>query len=239
MGIACLLAAASALLAPGGVITGRVVLDGEAPAPVPVGPGRDTCCIEAAPMSESWVVDPEGGLANVVVWIPGAEAVGKNPPPVEMRNEGCAFRPRVAVVGLGQPFALVNADPTTHNMNSLLRRNGAFNLVLPPGDRREIVFDRAETRPAAVGCGVHPFMRGYLFVTDAPVAVTDAMGRFELPVATAGEVRCRFWHEGLPLEGIELSEGGTTDRRGEARLVIPPEGVLDLGEVRVSLEPTP
>ena len=227
---------------PLGSISGRVVLVGEAPAAAEIDPGSDACCVKAAPKSEHCVVGPDRGLANVVVTLRPTTSLPSADLPteaVEMHNLGCAFVPRVAVVRVGQSFAMVNSDPTTHNMNATLRRNGAFNLVLPPEDRREIVFEQAESKPLAISCNVHPFMRGYLYVVDHPhVVVTDESGRFAFDAVPSGEVACRFWHEGKRLAGASIDDR-KTDRRGEAMLSLEPEEHLDLGEVEVRLVQAP
>lgn len=225
----------------GGTVAGRVVLVGEPPAADVFDPGPDTCCQQAAPSDERWVVGQEGGLANVTVVVetdhPSTETPSEEP--VVMKNDECAFRPRVVLVQTGQTFVMENADPATHNMNANMRRNGAFNLVLPPGDRREVKLDRAESKPVTMACNIHPFMRGYVFVLDhAHAAVTDESGAFVIEGLPAGEARIRFWHEGRAIAEAELvhAEGTTqhTDARGRIVVEIPSDGPLELGELRVT-----
>ena len=225
-----------------GGLRGQIVVDGEVPEGVTLDLGRDACCIAAKPTDRSVVVGDDRGLAGVIVYLKAKRGVevpiDSLPPtePVEISNTGCAFAPRVTLLRAGQPLILVNDDPTTHNVKATTRRNGEFNLVLPPGDRRQLRLEVAECSPVAIACSVHPFMRGYLLVRDDPYAVvTGPDGEFELPHVPAGTWRFEFWHEKGELSGVKLADG-ETDGRGRAELTIPAGETLDLGELRVSAD---
>ncbi len=222
-----------------GGLRGQIMVQGEVPERVTFDLGRDTCCLAAKPTDRSVLVGENGGLAGVIVYLKAKRGVevpiDTLPPtdPVEISNTGCAFAPRITLLRAGQPLVLVNEDPTTHNVKATTRRNGTFNLVLPPGDRRPLRLARAERSPVTIACNVHPFMRGYLLVRDDPYAVvTGPDGRFELPHLPAGVWRFEFWHEKGELAGVKLA-GGETDGRGRAELTIRADETLDLGELRV------
>lgn len=226
----------------GGGLTGRIVVEGEAPAQRPLPPGRDACCRAAGPIDESVVVGPDGGLANVLVSVEPRR--GEAIPPSDgaprgaavLTNRGCAFTPRVLVARVGQTLELANSDPTMHNVDVEFVRNRPANVVVEPGGARRFDLVRAERRPAAVRCNVHPFMRAWVAVRDDPhAAVTGADGRFALGELPSGEWRLRFWREGAPVIGLPLVDGASTDERGEAVLEVP-DGGLDLGELRVAAE---
>ena len=51
--------------------------------------------------------------------------------------------------------------------------------------------------PLRVGCNTHPWMRGWIVVTDDVAVVTGADGRFTLPDVPAGTYQLRVWHEAL------------------------------------------
>jgi hypothetical protein len=46
-------------------------------------------------------------------------------------------------------------------------------------------------------CNIHPWMRGFIVVTDEPAAVTDQQGRFVIADVPAGSYQLRVWHETL------------------------------------------
>lgn len=222
-------------------IKGRVIVTGTIPIPAALGPGRDACCQEAAPVDLSLRVGEGGGLAGGLVSVEPRRGEPRPPqgdPPSEtvlLTNRGCAFEPRVLIVRTGQPLTLTNADPTMHNVNIGFVRNPAVNVVVAPQGRREFALRQPERKPIAVRCNVHTFMRGWVLVReDQHAAVTDESGRFVLPELPAGEWRLRFWHEGRGLSGLTIGTA-ETDKRGEVVVSVPTDG-LDLGEIQVAVE---
>lgn len=222
-------------------ISGRIVVQGPVPAPTQLPPGRDTCCQAAAPVDESLLVDPDGGLANVLVSVeprrgeakPPAGPVGTEPP--ILTNRGCAFSPRVVVARVDQPLILANADPTMHNVDIEFVRNSLVNVVVEPDGRRELPLAKRERKPVAVRCNVHTFMKAWVAVReDEHAAVTDANGRFDLPRLPSGTWRLRFYHEGKPLAGLLIGET-PTDERGEWVATVP-DGGVELGDLTVPAE---
>ena len=229
----------SAIAYAGGV-SGRILVEGEAPAAEKLPPGKDVCCQKAGPVDESVVVGPDGGLANVFVSVEPRR--GEPQPPAEspvsdepatLTNHGCAFSPRALVVRVGQPLVLANSDPTMHNVDIDFVRNRAVNVVVEPDGERKFNLAKPESRPVPVRCNVHTYMRAWVMVRDNPyAAVTDKTGRFELPTLPPGEWRLRFWREGQPQAGLAVANQ-TTDDRGEAVLKVSSDD-LDLGDLKVA-----
>jgi len=159
--------------------------------------------------------------------------------PATLTNRGCAFTPRALVVRVGQPLVLANSDPTMHNVDIDFVRNRAVNVVVEPDGERRFDLPKPESRPVAVRCNVHTYMRAWVMVRNDPfAAVTNHTGRFELPDLPPGEWRLRFWHEGRPLAGLAVADQ-TTDERGEVVLTVPnavPGGDVDLGDLRVAAD---
>lgn len=229
-----------------GGVSGRVVVEGEVPAAEPLPPGKDVCCQKAGPVDESVVVGPDGGLANVFVSVeprrgepqPAAASDEASEVPSEsatLTNHGCAFAPRALVVRVGQPLVLANSDPTMHNVDIDFVRNRAVNVVVEPDGERKFDLTKPESRPVAVRCNVHTYMRAWVMVrSDSHATVTDKTGRFVLPDLPPGEWRLRFWREGQPLVGLAVADG-TTDDRGEAVLTVPTDG-LTLGDLKVAAD---
>ena len=48
-----------------------------------------------------------------------------------------------------------------------------------------------------LSCNTHPWMRGWLVVTDEAAAITGADGRFSLENIPPGNYELRVWHESL------------------------------------------
>ncbi len=230
-----------------GNLTGRIVLKGSPPAAEPFNLGRDVCCIEANPKDERWLVGPKGGLANVVVslrlgrdeLVPDSEKGSSNQTALSLTNRDCRFEPRVLIMQTGQTLKLVNDDPTTHNVAATFGRNVSFNVVLAPESSRDFLLDQPERKPMPVSCNIHPYMRGYVFVSDHPyAAISEADGRFSIANLPAGDWQFQFWHEGKYLKGMVFSIGEIphkTDQRGRIQLKIKPQATLDLGDMNLQL----
>ncbi len=71
----------------------------------------------------------------------------------------------------------MNGDPTLHNVHGYLGQATAFNLAMPAKDSR---LGRQLKKPGlvVVKCDVHAWMSAYVWVVDAPAAVTGADGSF-------------------------------------------------------------
>jgi len=62
-----------------------------------------------------------------------------------------------------------------------------------------------------IQCEVHPWMTGYIVVTDHPYfAVTDLYGEYELSEVPPGTYQLKLWHESLGVQEkrIEIKAGG-------------------------------
>jgi plastocyanin len=147
-------------------------------------------------------VDREsGGLRYVVVWLAKAEAPANeresqaaSPPgdstlPVLMDQRDHEFVPRILAVRSGQPVKFTNSDPANHNVrtSSPLSTN-EFNVFTGiDGSYTHRFVPDPEQRPVRVGCDIHPWMCGWIYVFDHPhFAVTDKQGRFRIAAVPPG-----------------------------------------------------
>ena len=100
----------------------------------------DPACVEAhhgKALDESVVVNPNGTLANVFVYIKsGLEGKTFETPatPVKIDQHGCWFHPRVLGIQTGQPLEITNSDPVTHNIHPLAQINREWNHSQGPGE---------------------------------------------------------------------------------------------------------
>ena len=239
------LLASSAQAADWGTLKGKLVFDGKADEPKPINVNKDIeYCKKHSPMEEILVVDEDGGIANVVVYLyvkkgksvdihPDMEAVGE---PATLDNKGCRFEPHVLMIRTGQELKVLNSDEGVgHNTNATMLANASFNEQVTSGSPLVKKFEKREGLPMTVACNIHPWMKAYLLVRDNPyMAVTNEKGEFEVKNIPAGKHEFIFWHEAKG-NIRSLKVGGTkTSRKGRAKLTIPAGNVLDLGEVKVS-----
>jgi plastocyanin len=141
------------------------------------------------------------GLAGVVVWL-----TSDDPPrtkrksettltPVLMDQRDHEFVPRVLAVLAGQPVKFMNSDPANHNVrtSSPLPTN-EFNVFtgIDGSYTHRFVADRQQ-RPIRLGCDIHPWMRGWIYVFERPeFAVSDEHGRFRIASVLPGRYKLVF-----------------------------------------------
>lgn len=173
-------------------ITGFVTLSGTPKPEIPIDLGP-TCGyhFNEQRTTRHYVVGPNGGLANVLVYVRGAENVTARPaqlPEVPLLDQvGCMYEPYVIGVLAGQKFRIRNSDPVLHNVHATPKNNREFNLGQPlQGQINERSFDKPElfTR---IKCDVHPWMFAYVNVLPhAFFAITDTNGYYRLPQGLPG-----------------------------------------------------
>lgn len=216
-----LLLAASALgtsdpASPGdeiGSISGKVMLEGERPAPKPdlvMDEKATTGCKHDAmtKKDDTLLIDDKGGVANVVLTIEVAGAEKKVPTePVELDQKGCHFTPHVVVLQAGGTLRFANSDDTNHNIHIYPKKNEAFNTNVAAGGNLDKKFDKAEV--IETKCDIHTWMKSYVVVTDAShFSVSAADGGYKINGLPVGEYEISWWHEEL---GKEKSEEITVE----------------------------
>jgi plastocyanin len=114
-------------------------------------------------------------------------------------QESQAFAPEVTPIAVGTTVEFPNLDRMRHHVYSFSPAN-TFEIRLYSGeDIPEVTFDKPGV--VAIGCNIHDWMQGYLYVTDAPYfAATDASGVATLHGLPAGEYRVSVWHPELASE---------------------------------------
>lgn len=196
--LAILVVGSSSLLA--GDVTGKVSFAGASPQMAKLRMDADRFCRAAhkSPVtSEEVVVNKNGTLKNVLVYVKGPVSGKFNPPKDKalFDQQGCVYLPHVLGVQTGQQVEIRNSDNTLHNVHTLSEKNPSFNAGQPiKGHKLTKKFDKVET--FRVKCDVHSWMGAYIGVFDHPFfAVTGDDGSFTLKGVPAGEYTVEAWHE--------------------------------------------
>jgi hypothetical protein len=191
-----------------GTITGDVTFVDSPPkiAPVKVTKDQDYCG-ETLP-DESYLVDANGGLKNVVVFLETAQpAIPANPQKLNViENSGCRYAPRVLAMQKGERLRVKNNDPKLHIPHSYLNEKTVFMLSLP--FKNTVLEATQKIRDPGIlklVCDTHAWMLGFVHVFDHPFfAVTDDKGAFSIPNVPAGTYTLRAWHEDAGVRSHEV-----------------------------------
>ncbi|MDP3716639.1 MAG: carboxypeptidase regulatory-like domain-containing protein [Acidobacteriota bacterium] len=176
-----------------GSVTGTITTSAKGLAPVRVTIDQKVCGNELP--DHAIVVDAQGRLANAVVVLTGVK--GSAPAETMVTNDKCAFAPRVEIMRPNGNLKTTSNDPVLHTTNAQLENGRTlFNVALPiPGLTITKPIGAAGT--VRLGCNTHPWMRGWVIVTDQAAAVTAADGRFTIDNVPPGTYELRVWHEAL------------------------------------------
>lgn len=214
-------------------VVGRVVADGTfTRLPSRFGKGGapadpSVCAKDGDIADESLIVNSDGGIANVFVYLDKAP---KNAPQEEalvdnqlLDQLGCVFKPHALIVRVGKPFPLKNSDPVTHNVKTNPGKNAASNNSMGGGESMTLNFKKTEKAPFESSCAIHAWMNFYTLVVDHPYAVvTTENGSFTLKNLPIGEHQLRIWHE----------RAGAVETK---KVVVSGTSRIDLGDIKIPL----
>jgi len=193
LGILGTLACAQVAAAQAGSITGTITTSAKGTAPVRVTIDQKVCGNELP--DEAIVVDAQGRLANAVISVVGLKRSVSSETVVS--NEKCRFGPRVQLARPNANVRTTSKDPILHTTQAQTENGRTiFNVALPmPGLNITKPIGAAGT--VRLSCNTHPWMRGWIIVTDEAAAISGADGKFTIDNLPPGAYELRVWHEAL------------------------------------------
>ena len=157
---------------------------------------RVPLAVSASGSLEAVVRDDAGQpLTDVVVSLtpPGAAPAAPRAGSAVMDQQNKTFVPFVLAVPVGTSVAFPNRDNIRHHVYSFSPAK-RFELPLYIGTpAAPVVFDKPGV--AVLGCNIHDWMVGYIYVSDTPYfAKTADNGTVRLTDVPPGAYEARVWH---------------------------------------------
>jgi len=201
LGVTLVLFSGATAQAQWGNLKGQFIYDGKPPAPQKLNVAKEPMCVAHNPIDEALLVDPKGGIKDVVVYV-RSKNVKVNPslanPPaqVELDNKNCRFEPHVLPMLVSQTLLVKNDDPFSHNSNVSELGGAGTNPLLPAAGSATYKYSRPSVAPQPVTCNIHPWMKAYVLPRDNPYfAVSTADGTFEIKDLPVGKIEFQAWQE--------------------------------------------
>lgn len=178
-------------------ITGKVTLKGTPPPEKVIDPlMSDVNCgkLQTAPVkTRFYVVDSDGGLADVVVSLKGlsSKSTGASAAPAVIDQKGCEYLPYLVAVQTGQKITVKNSDPVMHNIHVMPSSSSGNKEQNPAqiagGPPITFTFEKPEMF-LKFACNVHQWMFAYASVFDHPYfAMTSKDGTFKISNVPPGK----------------------------------------------------
>jgi plastocyanin len=188
-----------------GVVRGVVRFLGKVPAIRQIG---GDCCPGSTPvMDESLLVNPDGSLRNVVVYIKDGPNVATSLQDMVLTQKNCQYVPHVLGIQTGQNLVVTSHDATLHNVHIIGDVNPSQNFSEAQNASHAVRFDHPEL--VRFKCDVHPWMTAYAYVFDHPCfAVSDENGRFEIKNLPPGKYTLVAWQEKLLAQEMQVTVSG-------------------------------
>ena len=206
----------------GGTVTGRIRFTGTKPAMQRIDMSEEAKCAAkhtTPQMTESVVVNANGTLANVFVYVKSGLPAGYTAPAatgaVTLDQNGCHYLPHVFGVMVGQTLAIKNSDGVLHNIKAKATKNRPFNVSQPNNMTTNRTFTAAEVM-VSLECNVHGWMNAFVGVTSNPFfSVSGTDGTFSLKGLPPGTYTIEAWHEKYGVQTATVTVAGTETKTSD------------------------
>lgn len=201
----------------GGSIKGRVMVT-DAPSPRTLKVTTDDKICGPSVPDEAIVTDKSAGVAHSIVTVKGLAWSGPAVNP-HIVNKGCRFNPHIAIARPGTTLEVTSDDQTLHTTH-LYGADGKsiFNIALPmPGMMIKRPFEK-NTGVLRLACDTHPWMHGFVAVSQDRGVVTGSDGVFQIDDVPPGTREVSVWHESL--KGASQSVTVVAGEAVEVRFVL-------------------
>ena len=221
-----------------GNISGSVTFEGTPPAMATIDMSDEADCAatyDSPPMEQTVIVNDNGTLANVFVYVmEGLEDMTFPTPEdkVVVDQNGCRYAPHVVGVQTNQTLAFKNSDGLLHNVKATPTANRGFNISQPMNMESDREFSMAEVM-IPIECSVHGWMKAYLGVVDHPYfAVSNMTGAFSINTLPPGDYLLGAWHEryGTLTADVTVATGETAEVTFAFGEAMAENAVVPLGE---------
>jgi plastocyanin len=204
----------------GGTISGKIKFTGARPTNPRIDMSEEVACknkYPAPPTAETVVVNPNGTLANVFVYVKaGLPAGATYPAPataVVLDQSGCRYHPHVLGVMVGQNLEILNSDPVLHNIKAKAVKNRPFNVSQPSAGMKTMRTFATPEVMVALECNVHGWMNAFLGVLPHPFyAVSGADGSFSIKGLPPGTYTIEAWHEKYGTQTATVTVAGAAPK---------------------------
>ena len=200
-----------------GTIVGHVHYMGQTPVNPIIRMGADPRCNKLyagkRATAQTFVVGPDGAMANVLVNLDGS--FPNTPVPtasVVLDQKDCQYVPRVLGARIGQTLEVRNGDPTDHNVHSASTAGNDFNATQTINGK-PFEFRLKAGELLRIRCDNHTWMTSYVGIFDNPYFAASATdGAFTIANVPAGKQTVKAWHEvmGMQTQAVDVQAGKTT-----------------------------
>jgi hypothetical protein len=177
---------------------------------------------EGLPPDHSLLVSSKGGLANVVITldesVPRGVATTHHWKVVDGEAE-----PRILKMEPGDTVEVSSDDDRRYSFAVHPYSGREGNFIPPPFSWK---FSENEPLPFEMTCNLQPWFKAWIVVSDSVYAISDKVGKCELPLKVSGKRRIKVWHERRSELEFQIGEKQLT--RSSAEVNLTPGGTLTI-----------